>query len=189
MLDRVLRAPTHYFDTVPVGRIINRFSSAQNVIDNALPRTLGMAFDTVLTSVAVIFVIASVTPIFLISLISLSFLYRYAQKYYLRSSREIQRLSSIARSPIYALFGETLNGLATIRAYGKEAEFQQQNESRVEKANEAEYASFTANRWLGVRLEFFGSVVVFAASFFLPWLHAIRSILVWRVFQLPMRCD
>src|SRR3954466_10913776 len=99
MLERVLSAPTSFFDTVPVGRLINRFSSDQNVIDSMLPRTLGSALDTVLTSISVIFVIASATPVFLVSLVSLSFLYRYVQKYYLRSSRELQRLEAMARSP------------------------------------------------------------------------------------------
>lgn len=63
--------PTSYFDTVPLGRIVNRFSSDQNTIDVMLPRTLGMAMDTILVSVSVIFVIASATPVFLIALISL----------------------------------------------------------------------------------------------------------------------
>eukprot|EP01127_Copromyxa_protea_P010845 TRINITY_DN2685_c0_g3_i1.p1 TRINITY_DN2685_c0_g3~~TRINITY_DN2685_c0_g3_i1.p1 ORF type:complete len:1581 (+),score=418.17 TRINITY_DN2685_c0_g3_i1:533-4744(+) len=166
MLERVLHVPTSYFDTVPLGRIVNRFSSDQNTIDIALPRTLGMAIDTILVAISVLFVIASATPVFLIALISLSFLYRYAQSYYLRSSREIQRLASLARSPIFALFSESLTGLSTIRAYDKSSSLIKENMSRIERYNQADYMAFTSNRWLGAHLEFLGSCIVFAASFF-----------------------
>eukprot|EP01126_Amoeba_proteus_P060740 TRINITY_DN8075_c0_g1_i2.p1 TRINITY_DN8075_c0_g1~~TRINITY_DN8075_c0_g1_i2.p1 ORF type:complete len:628 (+),score=126.26 TRINITY_DN8075_c0_g1_i2:254-1885(+) len=166
MLKRILHVPTSYFDTVPVGRIVNRFSSDQNTIDMLLPRTLSSAIDTLLVSISVIFVIASATPIFLIVLIPLSFLYRYTQNYYLRSSREIQRLASVARSPIFSLFAETLSGLSTIRAYNKSQDLIYENENRIQRYNQADYMAFTANRWLGVHLEFLGSCIVFAASFF-----------------------
>eukprot|EP01125_Pyxidicula_operculata_P020715 TRINITY_DN7733_c0_g1_i1.p1 TRINITY_DN7733_c0_g1~~TRINITY_DN7733_c0_g1_i1.p1 ORF type:complete len:1515 (-),score=405.79 TRINITY_DN7733_c0_g1_i1:221-4765(-) len=166
MFKRILHAPVSYFDTVPVGRILNRFSSDQNVIDVELPRTMSSALDTVLTSFAVLFVIASATPIFLIALLPLSFLYRYVQKYYLHSSRELMRLDSVSRSPIYALFSETLVGQSTIRAYNKTQDFVTHNEDKIRYNQQATYMSFSANRWLGVWLELCGSGIVFAATFF-----------------------
>eukprot|EP01127_Copromyxa_protea_P010841 TRINITY_DN2685_c0_g2_i4.p1 TRINITY_DN2685_c0_g2~~TRINITY_DN2685_c0_g2_i4.p1 ORF type:complete len:931 (+),score=213.14 TRINITY_DN2685_c0_g2_i4:1731-4523(+) len=166
MLTRVMHVPTSYFDTVPLGRIINRFSSDQNAIDNRLPPTFEDSCGTLFTVLGIIFVIAAATPVFLIMLIPLSFLYRYAQSYYIRSSRELQRLRSVAQSPIFALFGETLVGLATIRAYNKQESLIAENIRRIDRFKQAEYAIMSVNRWLGVHLEFLGSCVVFSSAFF-----------------------
>jgi len=108
----------------------------------------------------------SVTPVFLLAILPLSFLYKYIQKYYMQSSRELHRLDSISRSPIYALFSESLGGMATIRAYKKQDEFVQNNFDLVSTSQEANYAVVIANRWLGIRLEFVGTCVVFIATFF-----------------------
>jgi ATP-binding cassette subfamily C (CFTR/MRP) protein 1 len=69
-------------------------------------------------------------------------------------------------SALLSFLGETLNGLSSIRAYNKVQDFILDNQNKIERNNQATYMSFTANRWLGIRLEFFGSMVVFAAAFF-----------------------
>ena len=46
-------------------------------------------------------------------------MYYLVQQIYIVTSREIQRLDSITKSPIMALFSESLGGLSTIRAYLK----------------------------------------------------------------------
>ena len=46
-------------------------------------------------------------------------------RYYIPTSREVQRIESVSRSPIYSRFGEALLGVATIRAYRKEEHFTQ----------------------------------------------------------------
>jgi ABC-type multidrug transport system fused ATPase/permease subunit len=73
---------------------------------------------------------------------------------------------SVSRSPIYALFSETLSGLSTIRAYSKQQHFTLENERKVDNNQKAYFLSTTANRWLGLRLEFVGNSVVFGAAFF-----------------------
>jgi len=44
-------------------------------------------------------------------------------QYYRRTSRELQRLDSISRSPIYSYFSETLTGIDTIRAFKLDQRF------------------------------------------------------------------
>src|SRR3954465_9622060 len=93
-------------------------------------------------------------------------LYLYIQRYYLRTSRELKRLDSISRSPVYAHFQESLSGISTIRAYNQQKQFQLENEWRVDANLRAYFPSINANRWLAVRLEFIGSVIILAAAGF-----------------------
>ncbi len=64
--------------------------------------------------------ISIVTPLFIVGLAPICVLYFLAQRYYIETSRELTRLENTSRSPIYALFSETLDGLSTIRAYNCE---------------------------------------------------------------------
>ena len=106
------------------------------------------------------------TPVFIVLILPLAGLYLYIQRYYLRTSRELKRLDSITKSPIYAHFQESLGGITTIRAYRQESRFALENEWRVDANLRAYFPSINANRWLAVRLEFIGSVIIFAAAIF-----------------------
>jgi ATP-binding cassette subfamily C (CFTR/MRP) protein 1 len=103
-------------------------------------------------------------PAFVALIIPLGGLYLYIQRYYLRTSRELKRLDSISRSPIYAHFQESLSGMSTIRAYGQELRFEQENEWRIDANLRAYFPSINANRWLAVRLELIGSVIILASA-------------------------
>ena len=93
-------------------------------------------------------------------------MYLFIQRYYLRTSRELKRLDSVSRSPIYAHFQESLGGISTIRAYRQQDRFEQENEWRVDANLRAYFPSISANRWLALRLEFIGAVVILAAAGF-----------------------
>jgi ATP-binding cassette subfamily C (CFTR/MRP) protein 1 len=99
-------------------------------------------------------------------ILPLGALYLYIQRYYLSTSRELKRLDSVSRSPIYAHFQESLSGMSTIRAYHQQKRFELENEWRVDANLRAYYPSISANRWLAVRLEFIGSVIILAAAGF-----------------------
>ena len=92
--------------------------------------------------------------------------YIYIQRYYLRTSRELKRLDSVSKSPIYAHFQESLGGITTIRAYRQQSRFSLENEWRVDANLRTYYPSISANRWLAVRLEFIGSFIILAAAVF-----------------------
>ena len=96
----------------------------------------------------------------------LGFIYIVYQKYYLRTSRELKRLDSVSRSPIYAHFQESLGGVSTIRAYRQQARFTLENEWRMDANLRAYFPSVSANRWLAVRLEFIGSLIILASAVF-----------------------
>lgn len=166
LVQRVLRAPMAFFDTTPVGRILNRFSKDIYTVDEQLPNTMRMFLNTLFSSLGIVIVICVVTPWFLCALIPLGKIYHAMQQYYVRSSREIKRLDSISRSPIYAHFSETLAGISTIRSFNKQPSFISSNQAKLDQNQKAFFISNVANRWLGVRVEFIGTCVVSLAALF-----------------------
>ena len=162
----IFRSPMSFFETTPVGRILNRFSSDIYRVDEVIARTFNMLFVNTGRAAFILGVIAFSTPIFMVMVVPLGIVYVIYQKYYLRTSRELKRLDSVSRSPIYAHFQESLGGVSTIRAYRQQARFALENEWRMDANLRAYFPSVSANRWLAVRLEFIGSVIIFAAAVF-----------------------
>ncbi|KAF2012769.1 multidrug resistance-associated protein 1 [Aaosphaeria arxii CBS 175.79] len=162
----IFRSPMSFFETTPAGRILNRFSSDIYRVDEVLARTFNMLFVNTARATFTLVVISAGTPIFVALILPLGGLYFYIQRYYLRTSRELKRLDSISRSPIYAHFQESLSGMSTIRAYSQQKRFELENEWRIDANLRAYFPSINANRWLAVRLEFIGSIIILASAGF-----------------------
>ncbi|XP_050416423.2 multidrug resistance-associated protein 1 [Patella vulgata] len=166
MLANILRSPMSFFDTTPVGRIVNRFSRDVETVDNNLPSLFRSWLNTVSGVLSTLIVISYSTPLFLVLVIPLGILYWLIQRFYVPTSRQLKRLESTTRSPIYTHFGETIAGASTVRAYGCTQRFIDESQSRVDKNLVFYFAGIASNRWLGFRLEFLGSLVVLAAAMF-----------------------
>lgn len=164
MANAIFRSPMSFFDTTPTGRILNRFSSDIYRVDEVLARVFNMLFVNMARSCFTLGVISFSTPAFVALIVPLALTYYWIQRYYLRTSRELKRLDSVSRSPIYAHFQESLGGVSTIRAFRQQERFELENEWRVDANLRAYYPSISANRWLAVRLEFIGGVVILAAA-------------------------
>lgn len=133
-------------------------------IDEVLARTFNQLFVNTARSSFTLVIISVSSPAFVALIIPLALTYYWIQRYYLRTSRELKRLDSVSRSPIYAHFQESLGGVSTIRAYRQQQRFELENEWRVDANLKAYFPSISANRWLAVRLEFIGAVVILAAA-------------------------
>eukprot|EP01133_Synstelium_polycarpum_P002439 gene2439-2772_t len=160
MFSAVIRSPMSFFDTTPIGRILNRFTKDQFTLDEGIARTLGMFLNTFCQVFGSIIVIALVSPFIILAMIPVAALFYFIQRYYLNSSRELTRLESISRSPIYAHFSETLAGVSTIRAFGQTEKFVLENERLLDDNQKCYYINISANRWLALRLEFLGACIV-----------------------------
>ncbi|KAI0233416.1 hypothetical protein L0F63_003025, partial [Massospora cicadina] len=151
MVMAVVRAPMSFFDTTPLGRIVNRFSKDQSTIDETLPRSFGGYVGTLMRVSFVVLVVSFSTAPFLALVALLGWVYYSIQRYYLATSRELKRLDSVSRSPIFAHFQETLAGAASIRAYQQQPRFVAESEERLEANLRAYYPSVSLNRWLALR--------------------------------------
>ncbi len=120
LLHGILRAPLSFFETTPTGRILSRFAKDMDSIDNSLPQVVSDVFGLSFEVLATIVVISMSTWIFLVVIIPIALMYYLLQRIYIAASRQLKRLESVSRSPIYSHFGETLQGAHTIRAYSVE---------------------------------------------------------------------
>uniref|UniRef100_A0A672I1S6 ATP-binding cassette, sub-family C (CFTR/MRP), member 3 n=1 Tax=Salarias fasciatus TaxID=181472 RepID=A0A672I1S6_SALFA len=166
LLDNKMRTPQSFFDTTPIGRLMNRFSKDIYVIDEALPATVLMFLFTFFVSLSTMIVIISTTPIFAVVIVPLAFLYIFVQRFYVATSRQLKRLESVSRSPIYSHFSETITGCSVIRAYGRHSAFVLMSDFRVDENQKSYYPGIVSNRWLGVRIEFIGNCIVLFAALF-----------------------
>ncbi|XP_068632707.1 multidrug resistance-associated protein 1 isoform X1 [Battus philenor] len=167
LLAGVLRAPSiGFFDCTPVGRVLNRFSKDVDVLDNVLPMTLRGWTSCFFAVLGTLFVISFSTPIFMTIILPIGLLYYVIQRFYVATSRQLKRLESVSRSPIYSHFGESITGATTIRAYGVAHRFVEESERGVDHNQSCFYPSCIANRWLAVRLEMIGNLIIFFAALF-----------------------
>ncbi|KAF8948883.1 hypothetical protein BGZ47_001607 [Haplosporangium gracile] len=166
LLNNILRLPMSFFDTTPTGRIINRFSSDIFSIDEKLPWSFHDMFFCGVSVTGSLIVISVTTPVFLAIVPPIFIIYGFTMTYYIASSRAFKRIESVAKSPLYQHFSETLSGVSTIRALRCNERFIANNASRSDLASNAHFVWAVGSRWLNVRLESLGSVIVLAASLF-----------------------
>ncbi|KAM6956767.1 ATP-binding cassette sub-family C member 2 [Aplochiton taeniatus] len=166
LLANVLRAPMLFFDTTPIGRVVNRFAKDIFTVDEAIPNSFRSWIMCLLGVLGTLFVICLATPYFTIVIVPLAVVYYFVQRFYVATSRQLRRLDSVSRSPIYSHFGETVAGLSVIRAYGHQERFLTHNKHIMDENLKSVYPWIVSNRWLAIRLEFLGNLVVFFSALF-----------------------
>ncbi|XP_071568157.1 multidrug resistance-associated protein 1 isoform X4 [Temnothorax nylanderi] len=165
-LQHVLHNPMSFFDRTPTGRILSRLGKDIDVIDNILPVILRTWITCLFSVIATLVVISYSTPIFVVVILPIGAIYYFIQRFYVATSRQLKRLESVSRSPIYSHFSESVTGAQIIRAYGVQEQFIHESENKVDFNQVCYFPSIIANRWLAVRLEMVGNLIIFFAALF-----------------------
>ena len=166
LLNAIMHANFRFFDSTPLGQLMNRFSKDVEAVDQEVaPVAVGMlhCFASVLV---VVILISAITPGFLVAGVFITIVYTAIGAFYLNSSRDLKRLESVQRSPLYQQFGETLTGIITIRAYGDGPRFVVDNHRRINAYNRPHIYLWASNRWLAFRVDITGALVSFFAAAF-----------------------
>ncbi|EGC47173.1 ATP-dependent bile acid permease [Histoplasma capsulatum var. duboisii H88] len=162
---RLLNAVTHakfkFFDSTPLGRLMNRFSKDLEAVDQEVAATAIGMLHCLASVILIVILISVITPKFLIAAVFITAVYFTLGAIYLNSSRDLKRLESIQRSPLYQQFGETLSGIVTIRAYGDGARFIHDNHVLINTYNRPYLYLWGSNRWLAFRVDITGALVSF----------------------------
>ncbi len=163
-MTRVLRAPMSFFDTTPLGRITNRFAKDVDIMDNNLTDAMRMYFLTLAMITSVFILIIVYFHYFAIALGPLFLMFLFSASYYRASAREIKRHEAVLRSGVFARFSEAVSGTSSIRAYGLQDHFTVGLKREVDQMNSAYYLTFSNQRWLSVRLDAIGNLLVFTTG-------------------------
>ena len=143
----ILHSPMLFFDTTPIGRITNRMAKDIDDIDNYLPLNLENCLRNFFRVFGAIIFICIAVPYYIFAAVLQTlvlFLFNAAQRKVIRA---IKRLENIARSPVYSHLATSLQGMACIRTFGEESNFQAKFQKLVDKNIVAEYMFWATTRW------------------------------------------
>ncbi|CAH8552629.1 unnamed protein product [Schistosoma turkestanicum] len=164
LLSYILHAPATFFDLVPHGRIVNRFSQDIATLDNPVLVSLNSTLNCILTCFLTLCLACTLNAFMIIPICILTVIYFLIQNLYITTSRQLKRLESISLSPIFSHFSETLSGVDSIRAYKLIDTYKKIISTRQDLNNSAVYASIISQRWLAVLLELVGNSVILAVA-------------------------
>lgn len=159
MLRSVLNSPVRFFDSTPVGRIIQRFSRDIESVDVYLQWSFDSAVHCALQVIVSIVLILGLMPLMIFVIGPVMALYYVLQRDYRRPAREVKRFDSVARSPRYAHFKETLQGLTVIRGFNKSPWFMRNFYDKLAYSQRMFYSHFMINRWFSSRIPLIGGLI------------------------------
>ncbi|KAI3366042.1 hypothetical protein L3Q82_009871, partial [Scortum barcoo] len=166
MFSSILKTPVRFFDINPIGRVLNRFSKDIGQLDSNMPWTFVDFIQQIFLQIlGVIAVSVSVIPWILIPVVPLLLCFLYLRRYFLQTSRDVKRLESTTRSPVFSHLSSSLQGLWTIRAFGAEERFQKAFDAYQDLHSEAWFLFLTTSRWFAVRLDGICSIFVTITTF------------------------
>ncbi|KAI9844589.1 MAG: hypothetical protein M1838_002113 [Thelocarpon superellum] len=160
----VSHAVFSFVDSTPLGQLTNRFSKDMDMVDHQVAQSAIAVLHCLIGILAVIILTSVITPTFLVVAIPVCVLYFVIGRFYIGSARDLKRLESIQRSPLYQHFGDTLSGITTIRAYGHEQRFVQEALRHVDQYSRPSLFMWATNQWLAFRVDVVGALVTFCAS-------------------------
>ncbi|KAL1304382.1 hypothetical protein AAFC00_003383 [Neodothiora populina] len=166
LMEAVMRAKLRFFDSTPLGQLMNRFSKDIEAVDQEIAPVAVGVVHCMASIITIVILISVITPAFLIAGVFITIMYFLIGMFYINSSRDLKRLESVQRSPLYQQFGETLSGMTTIRAYGDERRFIRDNLTKVNTHSRPFIYLWGANRWLAFRVDVTGALVSFFAGAF-----------------------
>ncbi|EPB91889.1 hypothetical protein HMPREF1544_01183 [Mucor circinelloides 1006PhL] len=167
LLDRVLKAPLRFFDTTPIGRVVNRFSKDFETIDTSVPFDMVQFCAQWTTVISILLVATSVLPVLIVPMIMVALTNIYFGLRFVAASRELKRMDSVSRSPLFTHFSESIVGVATIRAFGMTQHFMLDMLDKIDTNSRPMYYAYSVSRWVSVRIALMGSMVTFLTGIFI----------------------
>ncbi|KAL8809014.1 MAG: hypothetical protein Q9200_003805 [Gallowayella weberi] len=153
----ILRAPLRWLDTIPIGRVLNRFTADFAVVDSRMGLDVGFMLYQVIQLLGIIIAGLFVSPYMLLSALGLLIVCIFVGLRFLAGAREVKRLESNAKSPIFEQFGSALAGITTIRAFAKVDKYVDRMYEKIDAHARAYWYISLFNRWMAFRLNIIGA--------------------------------
>ena len=172
---KVLRAPLRWLDTVPLGRILNRFVSDFALIDSRFSGDLQYFITGVLNVAGITVAGLFVTPWIILPFVILGALCLFYIRTYLQGARDIKRLEASAKSPIFELYSSALMGLATIRSFDKKDDYLRRMSARIDRHSVSTFHLWLTTRWMALRMGIVGSLFALCVAAFVAGVKGIDA--------------
>lgn len=156
----ILRAPLRWLDTVPLGRILNRFTADFNMVDSRISYDMASTLHNGMHVLSVLIAGLVISGYMLIPVLAFILICAYYARWYLAGAREVKRLESNAKSPVFEQFGSVLMGIGTIRAFDKSQTYLDRMYQKIDTHCRAYWHLWLFNRWMGWRLNMVGAIFV-----------------------------
>ena len=127
----VLGSPLRFFDVNPSGRVLNRFSGDLERIESGMPNFLIRYVDALMKLLFQACFICWSLPVMIGAMVPALAVFARFFRFTQPAARDLARLQSLSRSPIFAAFRESLRARASIQAYGRFEPFFAQFAERV----------------------------------------------------------
>lgn len=155
-----LSSPITFFHANPAGRIINRFSNDILDLDQTIPSNLMSMMNALLSAVLSIGLACIASYYVVIIAAVMVVLYGITLDFFMKSVRELRRLVLISQSPTFSYLKESLDGVASIRAFGKEKQCQAKMQKLIDTNSKVFYSTFAASSWLSTTIQFLSLLMV-----------------------------
>ncbi|KAI8853982.1 ABC transporter type 1, transmembrane domain-containing protein [Chytridium lagenaria] len=172
LIERVMGAPLRFFEVTPIGRIVNRFTKDIQAVDMQVGGSFGNVIYNMVLILFTIAAISLVVPQLLIAMIPIAFVYFLVAQFFIKTSRSLKRIDSVARSPIFTHFSETLSGVMVIRSFRAVSRFTHESRLRFDAYNRANYLMLVSLQWLSLRIQLIGAVIMLLAGVFVVYARA-----------------
>ncbi|THH08106.1 hypothetical protein EW145_g2928 [Phellinidium pouzarii] len=166
LLIAVVRATMRWHDVTPTGRMLNRFSKDIETVDSSLASSLQAVNSSLASFFSSMVIVVAVFPPFLVPASVIGYFYYQLAIGYLNTGRDLRRMESTTRSPIFSGFGELLEGIVTVRAFSAEPRFLNGLYSKIDVTLRMWYSFWMTNRWLLLRFDCLGALAVFTTTLF-----------------------
>ncbi|OQR83563.1 multidrug resistance-associated protein 1, partial [Thraustotheca clavata] len=162
MTKALLRAPMKFFDTNPLGRILNRYSGDVTTVDTQIADTLSSLLAMVFMAAFALGTTIVVIRLYGLVIIPLLFIYLYIGYVYVQPAREMERVNKTTRSPMLNLISECIEGALVIRAFGQKQvrRFQRLHHRNVDGNLEANYVSSVFGQWFSMRIQLTSALIL-----------------------------
>lgn len=164
LLGRVVHATLPWHDATPRGQVLNRFSKDMDAIDISLSNNVSTISNAFVNFIVAVITVIVFFPAFIVPAMAIAFFYRFIAIRYLSINRQLRRMESTSRSPLFSGFGELLDGIVTIRAFQSERRFREEFYGKVDVANKMYYNSWMTSRWLLFNYDVLGAFAVLATT-------------------------
>ncbi|XP_007990560.3 ATP-binding cassette sub-family C member 11 [Chlorocebus sabaeus] len=169
LFNKVFRCPMSFFDTIPIGRLLNCFAGDLEELDQLLPIFSEQFMVLSLLVIAILLVISMLSPYILLmgaTIMVICFIYYMMFK---KAIGVFKRLENYSRSPLFSHILNSLQGLSSIHVYGKTEDFISQFKRLTDAQNNYLLLFLSSTRWVALRLEILTNLVTLAVALFVAF--------------------